>query len=321
MRQWLSALSLAWWALATALPAAAAETPVDFGITSLTAFSLPHYIADAQGFYAAENLKVSMIVGGAATGVIRQLSGGSLNIGQAATNQTLRAIMSGAPIRIVAGAAANAPFRLIAARTIKGWPDLKTKTISVGGTTDVTLYFLRVMARKNGLADSDYDLVYAGGSPDRFAQLLSGGVAAAVLTNPLDHTALQQGFVELGSVPRYLPHWAQNNLVVYTDWAARNRGAVVAFLRVHIRATDFLYDPRNRNEAIGILAKYTNSAPETAAAAYDVFIREEVMAPKGALFEAGIQANLDALVELGELKSTPPLGNFIDPSFIAEASK
>lgn len=321
MRQCLSAVLLASWALAASPPAAAADTQVDFGITSLTAFSLPHYIADARELYAAENLKVSMIVGGAATGVIRQLSGGSLNIGQAATNQTLRAIMSGAPIKIVAGAAANAPFRLIAARTIKAWSDLKTKTISVGGTTDVTLYFLRVMARKNGLADSDYDLIYAGGSPDRFAQLLSGGVAAAVLTNPLDHTALQQGFVELGSVPHYLPHWAQNNLVVHTDWAARNRAAVVAFLRVHIRATDFLYDPRNRDEVVRILATYTNSTAETAAAAYDVFVREEVIAPKGALFEGGIQANLDALMELGEVTSTPPLGTFIDPSFIAEASK
>jgi ABC-type nitrate/sulfonate/bicarbonate transport system substrate-binding protein len=299
----------------------AAETHIDFGITSLTAFSLPHYIADAKHLYAAENLSVDMIVGGAATGVIRQLSGGSLNIGQAATNQTLRAIMSGAPIKIVAGAAANAPFRLIASKKIKAWSDLKTKTISVGGTSDVTLYFLRVMARKNGLADGDYDLVYAGGSPDRFAQLLSGAVAAAMLTNPLDTTALQQGFIELGSVPRYLPRWAQNNLIVHTAWAAQHRAAVVAFLSVHVRATDILYDPAQRDEVIRILAKYTNSSQENATAAYDLFIREEVIAPKGALFEAGIQANLDALVELGEIKAAPPLTNFIDPSFITEAAR
>ena len=304
-----------------AAPAAAAETHIDFGITSLTAFSLPHYIADARRLYAAENLAVDMIVGGAATGVIRQLSGGSLNIGQAATNQTLRAIMSGAPIKIVAGAAANAPFRLIAAKAITGWSDLKGKTISVGGVSDVTLYFLHVMARKNGLRDSDYDVVYAGGSPDRFAQLLSGAVAAAMLTNPLDTTALQQGFVELGRVPRDLPRWAQNNLVVNTAWAAQHRAAVVAFLRVHVRATDILYDPAERDDVIRILANYTNSSLETATAAYELFVSEEVIAPKGALFEPGIQANLDALKELGEIKTAPPLGEFIDPSFIAEAAK
>lgn len=308
-------------AFAAAAPLSArAATTIEFGITSLTAFSLPHYVADAKKFYDPEGLTVEMIIGGAATGVIRQLSGGSLNVAQAATNQTLRAIMSGAPIRIISGAAANAPFRLMVAKTVRTWSDLKGATLSVGGATDVTLYFLRVMARKNGLSDGDYDVIYGGGSPDRFAQLLSGAVVGAMLTNPLDSTARQHGYVELGSVPHYLPHWAQNNILVYTRWAQQNHGAVVAFLRVHIRATDYLYDPANRDEVIRILAKYTNSTLETATDAYEFFVHEEVIAPKGALFEAGIQANLDALVETGELTSSPPLENFIDPAFLAEAT-
>jgi ABC-type nitrate/sulfonate/bicarbonate transport system substrate-binding protein len=301
-------------------PAAAAPVQVEFGITSLTAFSLPHYIAAAKNFYADENLAVDTVVGGAAAGVIRELAGGSLDIGQAATNQTLRAIVAGAPVKIVAGAAANAPFRLIVAKSIKSWSDLKGRIVTVGGATDVTLYFLRTMAHHNGLADSDYDVVYAGGSPDRFAQLLSGAVAGAMLTNPLDVRAVAQGFVELGRVPDYLPHWAQNNLMVNTAWAAGHRAAVVAFLRVHIRATDYLYDPKNRDEVIRILAASTKSSPEVAASTYDAFIRDEVIAPKGALFEPGIQANLDALVAMGELKSAPPLGSLIDPSFLGEAT-
>ena len=158
---------------------------------------------------------------GAAVQVLQQLMGGSLNLAQAATDQSLRAILRGAPIRIVAGAASNAPFRLVAAKTIKSWSDLKGKTISVGGLTDVTLYFLRVMARKNGLADQDYDLLYGGGTPNRFAQLASGAVAAAILTNPVDFSAIEQGFVDLGSVPQYLPNWAQNNILVDTRWARR----------------------------------------------------------------------------------------------------
>ena len=142
-----------------------------------------------------------------------------------------RRTSGGAPIRIVAGAASNAPFRVVAAKTIRSWSDLKGKTISVGGLTDVTLYFLRVMARRNGLADQDYDLLYGGGTPNRFAQLASGAVAAAILTNPVDLSAIEQGFVDLGSVPQYLPNWAQNNILVDTRWAQQHRGAVLAFLR------------------------------------------------------------------------------------------
>jgi len=140
--------------LAAAVPwrrAHAAET-ITLGITSATAFSVPHYIAQEKNYYAAAGLNVDTIIAGSANGVLQQLAAGSINIGQAATDQTLRAIKRGAPIRIVAGAASNAPFRMIAAKGTKSWSELKGKTISVGGLTDVTLYFLRTMARKTASA-------------------------------------------------------------------------------------------------------------------------------------------------------------------------
>jgi len=299
---------------------ARAASAIAFGITSNTAFSLPHYIAEAKKFYEAEALAVDTTAVGAASGVLQQLAGGSLNMAQAATDQTLRAILRGAPIRIVAGASATAPFRVLAARSVRGWNDLKGRTVSVGGLTDVTLYFLRLMARRNGLADADYDLLYGGGTPSRFAQLSSGAVAAAVLTNPHDFMALEQGFVDLGSVSQYLPHWAQNNLLVDTRWAPAHRAAVVAFLRAHIRATRYLYDCANRDEVIGILTRYTRTTARVAAATYDLYVREEVVAPEAALSADGIKANLDALVVMGERAAIPPLGAFIDASYLAQAS-
>ncbi len=315
------ALLLASLALLASSTTSRAAADIAFGITSSTAFSLPHYIATEKKYYDSENLAVDTIVAGAAVGVLKQLAAGSLNIAQAATDQSLRAILHGAPIRIVAGAASNAPFRMLAAKTVTGWSDLRGKTISVGGLTDVTLYFVRVMARKNGLADHDYDLVYGGGTPSRFAQLASGAAAAAILTNPVDFTALEQGFVDLGSVQQYLPHWAQNNILVDTRWAQSNRAAVLAFLRAHIRATRYLYDSRNCDEVIGILAKHTHATPQIATATYDLYIRQQVIAREALLYPDGIRANLDALVEMGELKEAPPLSEFIDASFLAEASR
>jgi ABC-type nitrate/sulfonate/bicarbonate transport system substrate-binding protein len=300
---------------------AQAATEITFGITSQTAFSLAHYVATEKKYYEAEDLKIDTFVAGAAAQVLQQLAAGSLNMAQAATDQSLRAILRGAPVRIVAGAASNAPFRLVAAKTVKGWSDLKGKTISVGGLTDVTLYFFRVMARKNGLADQDYDLLYGGGTPNRFAQLASGAVIAAMLTNPVDFSALEQGFVDLGSVPQYLPNWAQNNILVNTRWAQANRPAVLAFLRAHIKATRYIYDPAHRDDVIAILAKHTRTTAKIAASTYDLYIKQQVIARDAALFEDGIKSNFDALIALGDLTAPPPLTGFIDASFLAEASK
>jgi len=300
---------------------AAKAAEVTFGITSATAFSLAHYIATEKKFYAAERLAVETVVAGAAVGVLQQLAAGSLNMAQAATDQTLRAVLRGAPIKIVAGAAANAPFRMIAAKTVKGWGDLKGKMVSVGGLTDVTLYFTRVMARKNGLADQDYDLLYGGGTPNRFAQLASGAATAAMLTNPVDFAAIEQGFVDLGSVPQYLPNWAQNNILVDTRWAQKNRATAVAFLRAHIRAIRYFYDPANRDEVIVILAKQTRTTPSVSTATYDLYVKQQIVARDAALFEGGIKANFDALIAMGDLTEAPPLTGFIDASFLAEASR
>jgi ABC-type nitrate/sulfonate/bicarbonate transport system substrate-binding protein len=302
------------------LPAVAA-TEVSYGITSSTALSLPNFIATEKKYYEREGLAVDTIVAGAAVGVLKQLAGGSLNMAQAATDQSLRAILHGAPIKIVAGGVSNAPFRVVAAKAIKGWSDLKGKTVSVGGLTDVTLYFIRVMARKNGLADQDYDLIYAGGTPARFAQLASGAAAATILTNPIDFAAIEQGFVDLGSVPQYLPNWAQNNILTDTRWARQNRAALVAFLRAHIRATRYIYEPANRDEVIAILAAFTRTSPQVAVATYDLYINLQVIAREAALFDDGIKANFDALVAMGDLTAPPPLTDFIDRSFLAEALK
>jgi ABC-type nitrate/sulfonate/bicarbonate transport system substrate-binding protein len=304
-----------------ASPLAHAADDLAFGITSATALSLPHFIAEAKSYFAAEALNVDTIEAGSAARVLQQLTGRSLNMAQVATDQTLRAILHGAPIRIIAGAAANAPFRVVAAKSVKNWSDLRGRTVSVGGPTDVTLYFLRIMARRNGLADQDYDLLYAGGTPDRFAQLASGAVGAAVLTNPVDLVALDQGFVDLGSVPQYLPHWTQNNLLVDMRWAAGHRAAVLAVLRAEIEATRFFYEAANRDEVIGILAKYTRTSVPIAAKTYDLYLRDEVIARGAALSPQGIKANLDALAAMGEVVAAPPLESFIDASFLAEATQ
>lgn len=287
-----------------------------YGITSRTGFSLPHYVAEDLKLYEAEGLAVETYVVGSAAGVVQQVAAGSLNMAQVATDQAMRALIQGVPIRIVAGAVAMPPFRMLASKSLKGWSDLKGKLISVGGKSDVTLYFLRVMARKNGLKDSDYDLIYGGGTPNRFAQLVSGAVDAAMLTNPQDFMALQQGYVDLGSVSTYVPAWSQNNMVVDTRWAETHRDAIRTFLKVYIRATRIVYDPARRAEVVSILAKHTNAEPDVAQSTYELLVREKVIAPDAELQMDGLKANLDALLTMGEIDKLPAMDSYLDASYL-----
>jgi ABC-type nitrate/sulfonate/bicarbonate transport system substrate-binding protein len=96
---------------------------------------------------------------------------------------------------------------------------------------------------------------------------------------------------------------------------------VVAFLRAHIKATKYIYDAKNRDEVIAILAKTTRTDRKVAADTYDLYMRQQVIAREAGLFEEGIKSNFDALVALGDISAAPPLAGFIDASFLAEASK
>ena len=80
-------------------------------------------------------------------------------------------------------------------------------------------------------------------------------------------------------------------------------------------------DPAHRDDVIAILAKHTRATAQIAAATYDLYVNQQVIARAAGLFEDGIKANFDALVAIGDLAEPPPLTGFIDASFLAQASK
>ena len=296
--------------------------PLLFGTTGRSdSTSIATYIALEKKFFEAEKLEVEWVPAGSAARAVQQTVAGSLNISIAATDATVRAISEGAQLKIIAGTVNAAPFRAVGAKAVAKWADLKGKLVTVGGPTDQTLFFLRVMARKNGLKDTDYDLIYAGTTPARFAQLMSGQVGAAVLTNPNDLMALNEGFNDLGAAPDYVPVWSQNNAFVNADWAKTHRTATVGFLKALRRAVAWFHDPANSTEVVAIMAKYTSSDPATSQKIYDFYIAKNILPKEAAISKDGIQAVIDSIVATGEMKTRLDASTLIDASYLAEASK
>jgi NitT/TauT family transport system substrate-binding protein len=308
--------------LLAALSGAARAEPIQFGTTGRSdSTSIATYIALERKFFEAEKLEVNWIPAGSAARAVQQTVAGSLDISIAATDATVRAVAEGAGLAIIAGTVNAAPFRVVGAKSVTGWADLRSKLVSVGGPTDQTLFFLRIMARRNGLSDKDYDLIYAGTTPARFAQLMSGQVGAAVLTNPNDLMALGDGFRDLGVAPDYVPVWSQNNAFVNVAWAKSHRAETVAFLRALRRAVAYFYDAHNAEDVIGIMAKYTGSDRTIAQKTYEFYVEKNILPVELALNRDGIQAVIDSIVASGELKASIPASSVIDASFLAEAQK
>ncbi len=300
---------------------ARAETPIVEGFVSPGALQWPEYIATEFGWFKENGVSVDMVAVGA--GAAQQLAAGSLNIGYSGYPDFIRATNQGAPIKIVIDAVSEPPYAVYAKPTIKRIADLKGKTVSIGGTKDVTLIYMEAFIASAGLKASDIDFVYAKATQDRLAALLSGGADAAILYPPSTFRAAAAGSTDLGDIETYLKDFPFTVWAANIDWAASHRDALLGYIGAYSRAVHWLYDFKNKDQAVDILVKYAKQDRKDSADTYDYFVSKlHAFSQDGRISESSYKRMTDALVEWGDLKQpVAPESKFCDWSFVAAAWK
>jgi len=247
------------------------------------------------------------------------LGAGSLDAGQVDSGAIIRAAEKGAPVQFVAGGISAALYRLMAQPEVKTAADLRGKTVTVDSPTGQPKYMTQLLLRALGLPDNDYSFVFSGSTTDRYAQLRSGAVAAAILTQPIDLRAEDEGYTMLGDIADVLSPWFFNAIEVNSDWARRNDEAVVRYLRAQIRAADLLYS--NRADAVDVLAKATEVPVAEAEKTYDLYMRHKAVPQRLAISDEAIERVLAWMVEIDEFKQAPPPGRYVDRTYWEKATR
>ncbi len=197
--------------------------------------------------------------------------------------------------------------------------DLKGKTLAtnaIGGAVDVAA---RVMLRKNGLDDKRDVTIVEVRFPAMEATLREGKVEAATLTQPFYHAAMARG----GIRPLFSMRDAMgvSQMIFWTarsDFIAQHREALVDFLEDTIRALRWYTDPKNRDEAVAIVARVTKQKPEDLRPwllTDQDFYRNPDATPN---LEA-LQRNVDVLRELGLIKDRFEVRPHADLSLVEAA--
>ena len=236
-------------------PTVSAQTVILGSVGSASANSWPSNVAIEKGFFAAEGIKPDVVFAQSNAAVIQQLAAGSINI---STNSGLvdpiRAIEKGAPLAIIRIEVQKPPYSLLAKANIKSIKDLKGKLISLGGPKDITRIFVERMLEPNGVKPGEFDMTFAGATSARFSALQAGAVDAAILTPPYNFHAQSAGFTNLGQAVDYVD-MPFAGIAVNINWAAINKGTVEKIISIYTKSMAWLYDPKNRNEAVQILIK------------------------------------------------------------------
>jgi ABC-type nitrate/sulfonate/bicarbonate transport system substrate-binding protein len=296
-----------------------------FGVAS----NVPAWIAIAKGFFAKESLAVATTVTPGSAFMYQHLSAGDFDLAISSIDNAV-AYDEGQGEAQLANPADffafmggdNGFLRLYARPEIRGYADLKGKTLAVDAFTTGFAFVMRRMLEKNGLDEGGYKLAAAGGTPQRLRALLADDTyAATILTPPFDFVAQDRGFKNLGDAIDVLGRYQAYSGVARRAWAQANGDVLVRYIRAHLAAIRWLYEPANKAEATAILSTNTNTSPEIAAKVYGVLVdRTSGVVPTGAIDIEGTKTVLALRSAYGVPKKTltDPM-KYIDESYYRRA--
>ena len=296
-------------------PAAAQSPPkkIVWGYTNPSSYYWDAYAAIDLGLTKKAGLDVEEIDTPTASQGVQSLASNAVNIASVNIEVTLSAINQGADVAFVAGEVARASFALVSRPDVGTYAALAGKTLGVTQLHEASTTMLQLLLAKHGVKKGAYDLIVVGGTPTRFAALKTGQIAATMLSQPVDFMAQALGMHKLG----YAFEAFNGPVIAYgvqRNWARTHSDTLVRFLRAIDQASDWLANPKNRDQAVQILMKRTKSSKEDAEKNYDLWYGpDHVMAQKLALSQPGIQDFLT----LDNIQKPPSA--FVDMSYAQKA--
>jgi ABC-type nitrate/sulfonate/bicarbonate transport system substrate-binding protein len=170
---------------------------------------------------------------------------------------------------IFLGGSRGVDQKLIVAPGITDFADLKGKIFAVDApTTGYAIVGVYIM-KKHGLEwNRDYTFKSFGNTTAR-ANAMSRGEASGAMMSLADDEIQKRGFKVLAQAKDYVTHYARGFGATCRVWADANEDLLVRFNRAMIHATDWVLDPKNKNEAVQLLLSETKNNKDRAEAMYE----------------------------------------------------
>jgi ABC-type nitrate/sulfonate/bicarbonate transport system substrate-binding protein len=268
-------------------------------------YNIPAWIAQRQGFFAKHGVAVNLVYTPDSVYLMTSLIEGKFDMALTSIDNLI-AYQEGqgeAPVKAPVDLAAfmgmdNAFLYLITAPEIKTFADLRGKQLSVDAMSTGFAFVLREMVTRSEIKESDITYVRAGGSPNRFRNLLEGKHAGTLLPTPFEMQAVEKGYNKLATGMDLFGHYMGRSAFAQRAWIRQNEDTVLNFMRAYREAMNYLFDPRNREicEAL-LIANDAGMTPALAKKTYEIFVN-----PKSGLFR-NLALDMEGVKTVLELRS------------------
>jgi ABC-type nitrate/sulfonate/bicarbonate transport system substrate-binding protein len=310
---------------AVALAADAGLLKMRFTQSGNTSSSWPLYVAEQKKIFDKNGIQVETIIIRGATNVVRAVLSETVPIGRINPDYVIGAIEKGARVRIVAANMEKIPYDIYARPEIKTGAELKGKTVGVSTLTGgTTLMLHEVLEKAYKLKENDYKLLVVGTSPERYAALKGGSVQASFMGPPFTFRAAKDGFRKLANFHEQLGPILFTTDFAHANYIKSNRQEIIRYLKSMVEATRWLYDSKNKEEAISIHMKVLKASRESAEEDYKYLVQDFQPFPRDGLVS---KVSFDKTMELRakegiyQGKKVPPASDYVDNTMIEEALK
>src|SRR6266513_1590 len=222
---------------------------------------------------------------------------------------------------IFLGGSQGVDQKLVVAPGITDYKDLKGKVFAVDApTTGYAIVGVYIM-KKHGLEwNRDYTFKSFGNTTAR-ADAMSRGEAAGAMMSLADEEIQKRGFKVLAQAQDYVKHYARGLGATRRVWANANEDRVVRFTRAMIRTTDWLQEPKNKDEAVQLLLGETKNNQARALSMYEQTISPTMgLTPRSRIDMEGIRTVLELREVAGLMKPPMPKPEkYVDEKFYNQA--
>jgi NitT/TauT family transport system substrate-binding protein len=226
--------------------------------------TLPLFVAQEFGFFAAEGLDVRTVLIRGGPTAMAALVGGGVEYAFVAGVASVRAIAQNAPITIISGMQPYMDYTMMGAKGITTVNDLKGKVVGVTGPGGIAEWSsVESLAKKGLVRDRDYKILYGVGNSPARAQALETGKIQASPFSFLEKLELERkGFPSLYDVGAVLPGFPFVVIITSKAKAESDGDSIVQMLRGIKRGLDFL--STNQERVAAAVSKKNNSFGDAA---------------------------------------------------------
>jgi NitT/TauT family transport system substrate-binding protein len=228
---------------------------VYIGYSAISAAVAPLWVANDRGFLKKYGLDTELVYLAGGSRVVLGMESNSIQAGLFNVGAAVEARLAGGRSLIMGSVYDVYYFQIFGKSTIQSPKELKGKTIAASRAGAASEYGIRDALAHYGLKESDYKMVYVGGTDARVQVLQQGIVDASIISPPNGLIAQKLGFKEILNLMQMKLPFGYLGIGVNEAWLRDHRETMRNFLKGYLEGLALCR--KDQEYAMRVIGKYS----------------------------------------------------------------